>query len=114
MPAEGGSGFLVGVDIGGTFTDAVVMTPDGVVAVGKVSTTPDDFSVGFFLGIDAAASELGLSTVDLLGQTDRIAHGTTVGINALVTGAVARTSLITTKGHADAIRAMGEIGRAHV
>ena len=111
MAVGGGSGFLVGVDIGGTFTDAVVMTPDGVVAVGKVSTTPDDFSRGFFAGIDAAAGELGLSTVDLLGQTDRIAHGTTVGINALVTGAVARTALITTKGHADAIRAMGGEGR---
>ncbi len=49
-------GYRIGVDIGGTFTDAVVVTPGGTLTVGKVSTTPPDFASGFFGAIDAAAS----------------------------------------------------------
>ncbi len=103
--------FIVGVDIGGTFTDAVVVGPTGAITTGKVSTTPEDFSSGFFAAIDAAARALGMSEHELLGSTRRLAHGTTVGINALVTGSVAKVALLTTRGHGDAIRAMGGQGR---
>jgi N-methylhydantoinase A len=102
---------IVGVDIGGTFTDAVVVGPDGSIATGKVSTTPEDFSIGFFGAVAAAAESLGLSESALLRSTTKLAHGTTVGINALVTGSVAKVALLTTKGHGDAIRAMGGQGR---
>jgi N-methylhydantoinase A len=102
---------VVGVDIGGTFTDAVVVAPDGSITTGKVSTTPEDFSIGFFGSVAAAAASMGLSEGELLGATAKLAHGTTVGINALVTGAVAKVALLATKGHGDSIRAMGGQGR---
>jgi len=104
-------GYAVGVDIGGTFTDAVVVAADGALALGKASTTPADLSLGFFRSIEAAAAELGLSIEALLARTTKLAHGTTVGINAIVTGRVARVALLATKGHGDAIRAMGGQGR---
>jgi N-methylhydantoinase A len=103
--------YVVGVDIGGTFTDAIVVDATGAAVVGKVSTTPEDFSVAFFGAISAAADALGIDDRELLSSTSKLAHGTTVGINALVTGAVAKTALITTKGHGDAIRAMSGQGR---
>ena len=103
--------FVIGVDIGGTFTDAIAVADDGHIRLGKVSTTPDDFSVGFFGSIGEAAEKMGLSVPELLGNTRKLAHGTTVGMNALVTGGVAKTALLTTKGHGDAIRVMGGEGR---
>ncbi|MFO0689812.1 MAG: hydantoinase/oxoprolinase family protein [Myxococcota bacterium] len=105
------SGHRIGIDIGGTFTDAVVVAPDGAITVGKVSTTPPDFASGFFASIDAAAAALRLDTRGLLARTRSLAHGTTVGINALVTGDVARVALLATKGHGDAIRIMCGGGR---
>jgi N-methylhydantoinase A len=67
--------YLIGVDIGGTFTDAVVVAPDGGITVGKVSTTPEDFSQGFFASITAAAAALGLEETRLWRRTERLAHG---------------------------------------
>ena len=55
------SGFVCGVDIGGTFTDCVLIGDDGRVAYGKALSSPDDsFQSGFFGSIDAAAAQLGL------------------------------------------------------
>ena len=87
---------LVGVDIGGTFTDAAVVDAEGRVAVGKVPSTPDDFSEGFFGAVGDAAGTLGLTIEELLGRTRRLGHGTTVGINALVTRTGARVGLLAT------------------
>ena len=64
-------GYLIGVDIGGTFTDCAVVDDEGAVTVGKAPTTPADPSQGFFASIDAAAGELGLDRATLLGATDR-------------------------------------------
>ena len=104
-------GYIIGVDIGGTFTDAVVVAGDGQMVLGKASTTPHDFSIGFFRSISAAAQTIGLDEAMLLDRTIKLAHGTTIGINALVTGNVATSVLLATKGHGDAIRAMGGQGR---
>jgi N-methylhydantoinase A len=103
--------FVVAVDIGGTFTDAVVVAPTGEPFLGKVLTTPGDFAGGFFAAIGAGAAAAGLSENELLASTTRLVHGTTVGINALVTGSVAKVALLTTRGHGDAIRAKGGEGR---
>ena len=84
-----GAGYCIGVDIGGTFTDAVIVERDGVISSGKASSTPHDFSIGFFRAIGAGAETLGIAEHDLLAATTKIAHGTTIGINALVTGTVA-------------------------
>jgi N-methylhydantoinase A len=108
---SGGKGYSIGVDIGGTFTDCAVVGPDGDVFTGKVPTTPDDRSCGFFDSIEAAAARRDLTIEQLLAQTERLAHGTTAGINALVTRQGAATALLATTGHGDAIRIMDNTGR---
>jgi N-methylhydantoinase A len=104
--------FAIGVDIGGTFTDAVVVDGDGVVVTGKAPTTPSDLSEGFFDSVAAAAGQLGLSLETLVQRAQAINHGTTTGINALVTGQTAKVALITTKGHKDAIQIMNDRRRS--
>jgi N-methylhydantoinase A len=102
--------FSVGVDIGGTFTDCVVVSNDRVVT-GKVPTTPNDRSVGFFGAIEDAARHLGLSLSELLVRTDRILHGTTTGVNAVVSRTGAKVGLVTTAGHGDVMLMMKGSGR---
>ncbi|MCE2392389.1 MAG: hydantoinase/oxoprolinase family protein [Proteobacteria bacterium] len=104
--------YCLGVDIGGTFTDCAIIDPEGEIRTGKVPTTPSDLAQGFFASIEAAAASLGLDAERVLAATAKLAHGTTAGVNALVTGSVARVALLTTKGHADAIRIMNDMGRA--
>lgn len=109
--APAGGGFSVGVDIGGTFTDCAVIGPDGAYWTGKVATTPDALSVGFFDAVSAAAGTMGLDCAGLLGRATRVAHGTTAGINTLVTRTGATVGLIATAGHGDALRIMDNSGR---
>ncbi|QEC46754.1 hydantoinase/oxoprolinase family protein [Baekduia soli] len=104
-------GYLIGVDIGGTFTDCAVVDDHGAVTVGKAPTTPADPSQGFFAAIDEAAAAIGLERRALLAATDRLAHGTTVAINAVVTRTGARVGLLTTRGFTDTIRIMDNAGR---
>jgi N-methylhydantoinase A len=104
-------GYLIGVDIGGTFTDCAVVDDAGTITVAKAPTTPDDPQLGFFAAIDVAAAELGIDRPGLLRQTDRLAHGTTVAINAVVTRGGARVGLLTTRGFGDTLRIMDNAGR---
>ncbi len=85
-----------GVDVGGTFTDLVVIA-DGQVTVGKAPSTPDDPSRGVLQGLSAAGVE----------RADAIIHGSTVATNAILERKGARTALITTAGFRDVL----EIGR---
>ncbi|WP_132980749.1 hydantoinase/oxoprolinase family protein [Pigmentiphaga sp. D-2] len=90
---------VVGVDVGGTFTDLFVLDEaDQSVAVVKVPSTRGEEAVGFMNGIarldDAAGGAAGIAT---------IIHGTTVGTNALLERKAARTGLITTRGFADVL-----------
>lgn len=103
--------YSIGVDIGGTFTDCAVIGPDGDVFTGKVPTTPQDRSEGFFASVEAAAAHRNLTLKEILDQTSRLAHGTTAGINALVTKQGAKTALLATAGHGAAIRIMDNTGR---
>jgi N-methylhydantoinase A len=103
--------FSVAVDIGGTFTDCAAVDLDGRTFVGKVPTTEDDPSVGFFGAIEDAAAAAGLSLDEMLGQTRRLAHATTVGINAVVTRSGVRVGLLATQGHGDALWIMENSGR---
>ncbi|QEC47491.1 hydantoinase/oxoprolinase family protein [Baekduia soli] len=96
-------GYAVGVDIGGTFTDCVVIDGDGVVTVSKAPSTPPDFGVGFVDAMREAAAVLGLDVRELVADCRGIYHGCTVGTNALVEGNAAPVGLITTRGHRDSI-----------
>ncbi|MEN3357336.1 MAG: N-methylhydantoinase [Mycobacteriales bacterium] len=89
---------LIGVDTGGTFTDAVVLDHAGRLAVGKALSTPDRVDDAVFAALAAAASALGRDVPDLLAGTDVIAHGTTVGLNAVLTRTGARVGFLTTEG----------------
>jgi len=104
--------YLCGVDIGGTFTDAVIIDTAGQVTLAKTPSTPDDFSRGFFAALADGAATLGLTLADLLARTALLSHGTTVATNAVVERRGARVGLITTAGHGDAILIMRAHGRA--
>jgi len=104
--------FYCGVDIGGTFTDAVIMDDEGHITLGKVSSTPPDFARGFLDAVGNAAHKLDLTLEEFLPQTNLLLHGTTVGTNVLVQMRGARTGLITTRGHRDALLIMRSAGRS--
>lgn len=103
--------YVIGIDIGGTFTDAFVADESGRVAAAKTPSTPPDFAHGFLQVVDDLADSLGITTRSLLEQTDYIVHGTTTTLNALVTGDVARVGFLTTAGHGDSITIMNLEGR---
>jgi N-methylhydantoinase A len=93
---------LLGVDVGGTFTDAVLLD-GGVVHAAKVPTTPREESAGVMRAVAAVLERAGASAADV----EIFAHGMTVGTNALLEERGARTALIATHGFADLL----EIGR---
>lgn len=95
--------FRVGADIGGTFTDLVVLENDGTVHIRKISSTPDDYSRGIVEGTLALLAEIGGSPA----QVCEVVHATTAATNAILEGKGARTALVTTAGFRDVI----EIGR---
>ncbi len=92
---------LIGVDVGGTFTDFVLVWPDGRVSVRKHQSTPHDPAVGVLAGITAERTE------GRLGPVFSLCHGTTVATNALLERRGAEIALITTRGFRDVL----EIGR---
>ena len=98
---------MVGVDVGGTFTDCVTMDAAGTVTVGKSLSTPEDYSIGALNAVRDAAESLGLADeAELLASTGLFFHACTIGDNALITGSGAVTGLITTTGFADTLRIM--------
>lgn len=99
----------VGIDVGGTFTDSVLVDPSGRLHISKVASTPDDVSVGFLDGLEMLGRRSGLRATDI----DFLAHGTTVATNALVQDRLARTGLVTNRGFRD-ILAIGTQQRRHV
>ncbi|MBV8600245.1 MAG: hydantoinase/oxoprolinase family protein [Candidatus Eremiobacteraeota bacterium] len=90
---------VVGVDVGGTFTDLVLFGADGTISLGKVPSTPEDQAVGIMAGLRAIAPRM--------RELQRIAHGTTVSTNALLQGKGGTVGMLTTSGFRDAL----EIGR---
>jgi N-methylhydantoinase A len=98
----------VGVDVGGTFTDAVVVA-GGAIATAKVPTTPDDQGEGVVVAVGEALARAGLGPDDVA----RFAHGMTVGTNALLEGTGARTGLVATAGFGDVLELRRQT-RAHL
>ena len=90
---------LLGVDVGGTFTDAVLASRTGELHTAKTLSTPQDESVGVLRAIELALAAAGASAADV----EAFAHGTTVTTNALLEGRAARTALVATDGFGDLI-----------
>src|SRR3954463_9832982 len=103
-----GSGVLLGVDVGGTFTDAVLATGE-TLHTGKAPSTPRDQSEGVMAAVGAVLDRAGVEA----GDIERFAHGMTVATNALLEGNAARTVLIATEGFTDLIE-LGRQARAHL
>jgi len=91
------AGFRVGVDIGGTFTDIVLLSEDGKLHTKKISSSVEDYARAIIDGLDEVFAETGLSGGDIA----EIRHGTTVASNAILEHRGALTGLITTKGFRD-------------
>ena len=96
--------YRIGIDVGGTFTDFLLVDGEGNSIVYKTLSTPDDPTVGFFNGIVEMATDHGLSLIDFLGKVNLIVHGTTVGTNAALTYSGAETMLLTTEGFRDVLQ----------
>ena len=94
------SSVIAGIDVGGTFTDLILVDArDGRVRIAKVPTTPDNQAHGVIAALDAAGFPI--------GEIDLIVHGTTTTTNAVLERRLARTGMITTRGFRDVI----ELGR---
>jgi N-methylhydantoinase A len=98
------SGYRIGADVGGTFTDIVVENPDGSFESTKVLTTSDAPEQGILDGIEALCVE---HKIDL-SEVQQIIHGTTLATNALIERTGARTALVTTGGFRDVIETRTE------
>jgi N-methylhydantoinase A len=101
------------VDTGGTFTDLVVEDDEGRLSIYKSATVPADPVQGILNVFEVAAQERGTTREQLLGGGDVLIHGTTRGLNAVLTGNTARTAFLTTKGHPD-ILLFREGGRTEI
>ncbi|WP_321938782.1 hydantoinase/oxoprolinase family protein [Paraburkholderia sp. J8-2] len=99
MPSQ----YIIGIDVGGTFTDFAATDTDGKVTFAKSPSTPQDQSIGVLEGLQRLAEQLGITLPAMLGSTLRIVHGMTVATNALLERKGARTALLTTDGHRDVL-----------
>ena len=84
----------IGIDIGGTFTDLVVIGADGTMRTRKIASTPHDYTDGILAGLDPLLEECP-------GPVDAVLHATTIGSNTILEGTGGRTALITTAGFRD-------------
>lgn len=93
--------YRLGVDVGGTFTDLLLINEEtGQTHTAKVPSTPEDSSIGVLNGIARICEESGIDPK----QVNRVMHGTTVATNAVLTGKGAKVGLVTTAGFEDTLQ----------
>ena len=106
-PATGQSGYRLGADVGGTFTDILLIEEaSGRSFTAKVPSTPQDSSIGVLNGIERVCDQAGVSLADI----SHVMHGTTVATNTVLTASGARVGLVTTKGYKQVL----QIARSYV
>lgn len=94
-------GHRVGIDIGGTFTDLVLLRDDGRFHVYKEDSTPDEPLLAITRGLAGIAEEAGTSVSELLRETEFLVHGQTMATNALIQRNGPVVGLLATKGFRD-------------
>ena len=93
--------YRLGVDVGGTFTDFLLLNEDtGETKTAKVPSTPEDSSIGVLNGVSKICDSSGIDPSDI----KLVMHGTTVATNAVLTGRGAKVGLITTSGFEDTLQ----------
>ena len=93
--------YRLGVDVGGTFTDFLLMNEEsGETHTAKVPSTPEDSSIGVLNGVTRICDESGIDP----SQIKLVMHGTTVATNAVLTGKGATVGLVTTRGYEDTLQ----------
>jgi N-methylhydantoinase A len=107
----GGVIYFIGVDIGGTFTDCVLVDQWGNSRTAKALSTTDDPVAGVMAGLGQLAEIEEVDLRTLLTRTSRFAHGTTIGTNVMLERQGARVGLVATAGHGDALMMMRGSGR---
>src|SRR3954469_9653668 len=103
------AGYRVGIDVGGTFTELICVTPEGKVVLDKTPTTPDDQPVGVMTGVSQLADAQQLDVNAFCARVDSLVHGTTTADNTMIEMDGAPTGLLVTEGHRDEI----ELRRVH-
>ncbi len=81
--------YVIGIDVGGTFTDAFLADDQGFVTSAKEPSTPPDYSQGVLNCLRELARQMDLTLTDLLANAAHIVHGTTASLNAVLTGTTA-------------------------
>lgn len=100
-------GYIIFVDNGGTFTDSVIVRPDGTFVSGKADTTPENLEQCFFASLRATGEALGKPLDAIVPESIEIGYGTTWGTNVVVTGTGApKLGFITNRGTEDRILMM--------
>lgn len=100
-PGSRRAGLRLGVDVGGTFTDLLLLDEkQGRTYTAKVPSTPADSSIGVLNGIDKICRQAGISPTDIT----EVLHGTTVATNTVLTNSGALVGLVTTKGYKDTLQ----------
>ena len=102
--ASSASSYRIGIDVGGTFTDFLLLAGQGRTVGLKELSTPPDPSLAVMAGLARLGQGEGLVLGEFLGRVELIVHGTTVTTNAVLTGRTARTALVTTRGFRDALQ----------
>lgn len=93
----------VAVDVGGTFTDLVIIDADGALRVAKMPSTPSDPSEGVLAAVESIAADVGLSVRQLLESCSHFVHGSTVATNIIVERRGALTGMLVTRGFRDSL-----------
>ena len=101
------SEYRIGIDMGGTFTDAFMLGEDGSAHVAKVDTRPSDLLSTTSDIVDGLAAQVGLSAEELLPRVRRFMLGTTLTTNLLVTQSGVAAGMLTTRGHRDVLYVAG-------
>lgn len=96
-------GYRIGIDVGGTFTDFLLLYTDGRTHVHKILSSREDPSEAVLRGLEDLAALTGAPLAEFLRHVDIIVHGTTVTTNAVLTGNMSTTGLLTTYGFRDAL-----------
>ena len=96
-------GYKVGVDIGGTFTDFVVIEDGGEINLWKEDSTPDDPMAAVEKGLNAISENLGLTLDGFMGSTHAFVHGSTIATNSLIVRNGGPVGLVCTEGFRDVV-----------